>query len=68
MTWKDSDKVTTTYGSIKLAQAEAYDLGLMTERKAVLKFVNDAIDKNRDPATHYLLCDLLDKINETSKE
>jgi hypothetical protein len=66
MTWKDKDVVTTTYGSIKLAQAQAYDAGIMSERKAILKFVHDAIDKNANALVHFALNDLLDKINETS--
>ena len=64
MTWKDDDEVTTTFGSIKLAQAQAFDAGVMSERNAILKFLHDAIDKNANPQVHYALNDLLDRIQE----
>ena len=64
MTWQPNDEVTTTYGSIQLAQAQAFDKGVMSERNAILKFVQDAIDKNANAPIHFALCNLLDKINE----
>ena len=64
MTWKPDEEVTTTYGSIKLAQAQAFDAGVMSERKAILGFIQSAIDKNANAPIHFALCDLLDKINE----
>ena len=35
--WKNSDKVTTTYGSIQLSLEQAHAAGIKTERERIIK-------------------------------
>jgi len=39
--WKDSDEVTTTYGSIQLSIEQAYAAGVKTERERIIKLFRD---------------------------
>jgi hypothetical protein len=39
--WKDSDEVTTTYGSIQLSIEQAYAAGVKTERERIIKVFKD---------------------------
>ena len=35
--WNDADEVTTTYGTIQLAQKQAYEAGRQAEREAIIE-------------------------------
>lgn len=37
--WKDEDEVTTTYGSIQLAQVQAYTAGQKFEQQRIIKLL-----------------------------
>lgn len=39
--WKDDDEVTTTYGSIQLSLHQAHAAGQKTERKRIIKLLNE---------------------------
>ena len=39
--WKDSDEVTTTYGSIQLSLQQAHSAGIKTEQDRIIKLLED---------------------------
>lgn len=41
MTWRRNDKVTTTFGSIKLSQKQAFEEGVFVERTVCIKMLED---------------------------
>lgn len=41
--WKDSDEVTTTYGSIQLSLQQSYAAGAETERERIIKLLEDEL-------------------------
>ncbi len=47
--WQDQDEVTTTYGSIQLAQQQAYEAGVLMGKRIVLHLLT----KERDTASRY---------------
>ena len=40
--WKDSDEVTTTYGSIQLSLEQAHSAGIKTEQQRIIKLLKEA--------------------------
>jgi hypothetical protein len=47
--WQDHDEVTTTYGSIQLAQQQAYEAGVSMGKRILLHLLT----KERDTANRY---------------
>lgn len=47
--WQDQDEVTTTYGSIQLAQQQAYEAGVLMGKRIVLSL----LQQERDNAGSY---------------
>lgn len=47
--WQDHHEVTTTYGSIQLAQQQAYEAGTLMGKRIVLHLLT----KERDTASRY---------------
>ena len=41
--WKNSDKVTTTYGSIQLSLEQAHAAGIKTEQKRIVEMFEEGI-------------------------
>lgn len=41
--WKDSDEVTTTYGSIQLSLEQCHAAGIKTERERIIKILTDQL-------------------------
>ena len=39
--WKDSDEVTTTYGSIQLSLEQAHSAGIKTEQQRIIKLLEE---------------------------
>lgn len=39
--WKDSDEVTTTYGSIQLSLEQAHAAGIKTEQERIIKLLEE---------------------------
>lgn len=39
--WKDSDEVTTTYGSIQLSLEQAHSAGIKTERERIIALLQE---------------------------
>jgi len=47
--WQDHDEVTTTYGSIQLAQQQAYEAGVLMGKRIVLNL----LQQDRETAGKY---------------
>lgn len=47
--WQDHDEVTTTYGSVQLAQQQAYEAGVAMGKRILLHLLT----KERDTAHRY---------------
>lgn len=47
--WQEQDEVTTTFGSIQLAQQQAYEAGVLMGKRIVLHLLT----KERDTASRY---------------
>jgi len=50
--WKDSDEVTTTYGSIQLSLEQAHAAGIKTEQERIIKLLNQLIEQRPADWTH----------------
>lgn len=46
--WKDSDEVTTTYGSIQLSLQQAHSAGIKTERERIIKLLEEYVVENNE--------------------
>lgn len=62
--WKEQDEVVTTFGTIKLAQHQAYVAGAKSERSSILRMLNEL---TRDMDNAYGL-DLARRIIESREE
>ena len=47
--WKDSDEVTTTYGSIQLSLEQAHSAGIKTEQQRIIKLLEEEISRVSNP-------------------
>lgn len=52
--WKDSDEVTTTYGSIQLSLEQAHSAGIKTEQQRIIKLLEQARDLEKTGIASWL--------------